>query len=105
MCHDVRGVMTQLRSQAGPHPLSRPSGWSEKLGVHVSGGGAHGGRGPGRGPGTPGGVALPVGSGHPASAAFSLFFASSWVQTDQLVPPQALFTCSQLLLWVIRVLA
>ena len=35
MCHDVRGVMTQLRSQAGPHPLSRPSGWSEKLGVHV----------------------------------------------------------------------
>ena len=68
-------------------------------------GGAPGGGAPGRGPGAPGGVALPVGSWHPASAALSLFFASFWVQTHQLVPPQALFTCSQLLLWVIRVLA
>ena len=35
MCHDVRGVMIQLRSRAEPHPPSRPLGWSEKLGLHV----------------------------------------------------------------------
>lgn len=35
MCHDVRGVMTQLQPQAQPHPLSGPSGWSEKLGAPV----------------------------------------------------------------------
>lgn len=97
---------------AGPRGRGSSEGGASQR-AESSGGGAHGGRGSrgrgsragARGPGAPGGVALPVGSGHPASAALSLFFASFWVQTHQLVPPQALFTCSQLLLWVIRVLA